>query len=89
MCFSAVSGSGPTYLSELLHVYTLSRTLRSSSDTRMLEIQQYKRKTRGFSTFSCFGPHIWKTLDTAQPCHLLKPNLKLSSFHSVSILTNI
>ena len=39
MCFSAINGSGPTYLSELLHVYTPSRTLRSSSDTRMLEIQ--------------------------------------------------
>ena len=62
MCFSAVSGSGPPYLSELLHVYTPSRTLRSSSDTRMLEIQQYKRKTHGFRTFSCFGPHIWNSL---------------------------
>ena len=53
---------GPAYLSELLHVYTPSRTLRSSSDTRMLEIQQYKRKTHGFRTFSCFGPHIWNSL---------------------------
>ena len=62
MCFSAINGSGPVYLSELLHVYTPSRTLRSSSDTCMLEIQQYKRKTRGFCTFSCFGPHIWNSL---------------------------
>ena len=71
MRFSAVSGSGPVYLSELLHVYTPSRmlhvyipsrTLLSSSDTRMLEIQQYKRKTHGFRTFSCFGPHIWNSL---------------------------
>ena len=62
MCFSAISGSGPAYLSELLHVYTPSRTLRSSSDTRMLEIQQYKRKTHGFRTFSCFGPHIRNSL---------------------------
>ena len=58
MCFSTISGSGPAYLSELLHVYTPSRTLRSS-DTRMLEIQQHKRKTHGFRAFSCFGPHIW------------------------------
>ena len=29
----------PVYLSELLHVYTPSRTLRSSSGTRMLKIQ--------------------------------------------------
>ena len=62
MCFSAINGSGPAYLSELLHVYTPSRTLRSSSDTRMLEIQQYKRKTHGFRTFSCFGLHIWNSL---------------------------
>ena len=67
MCFSAINGSGPAYLSELLHVYTPSRALRSSYDTRMLKIQQHKRKTHGFRTFSCFGPH------TAQPCHLLKP----------------
>ena len=60
-CFSAINGSSPAYLSELLHVYTPSRTLRSSSDTRMLKIQQYKRKTHGFRTFSCFGPHIRKT----------------------------
>ena len=62
MCFSAINGSGPAYLSELLHVYTPSRTLHSSSDTRMLEIQQYKRKTHGFRTFSCFGPHLWNSL---------------------------
>ena len=57
MCFSAINGSGPAYLSELLHVYTPSRTLRSSSDTRILKILQYKRKT-----FFCFGPHIWNSL---------------------------
>ena len=62
LCFSAINGSGPAYLSELLHVYTPYRKLRSSSDTRMLEIQQYKRKTHGFRTFSCFGPHIWNSL---------------------------
>ena len=62
MCFSAINGSGPAYLSELLHMYSPSRTLRSSSDTRMLKIQQYKRKTHGFRTFSCFGPRIWNSL---------------------------
>ena len=62
MCFSAINGSGPAYLSELLHIYTPSRTLHSSSDTRMLKIQHYKRKTHGFRTFSCFGPHIWNSL---------------------------
>ena len=62
MCFSAINGSCPAYLSQLVHVYTPSCTLRSSSVTRMLKIQQYKRKTQGFRTFSCFGPHIWNSL---------------------------
>ena len=61
-CLSAINGSGPAYLSELLHVYTPSHTLCSSSDTHMLEIQQYKHKTRGFRTFSCFGSHIWNSI---------------------------
>ena len=44
---------------------TFSCTLLSAfihSDARMLKIQQYKRKTHGFRTFSCFGPHIWNSL---------------------------
>ena len=62
MCLIAINGSGPAYLSELLHVYTLSRTLYSSSDTHMLKIQKYKHKTHSFHTFSCFGPHICNSL---------------------------
>ena len=53
---SFINGSGPTYLSELLHIYTPSRTLRSSSDSRMFKIQHYKRKTHGFRTYTYFGP---------------------------------
>ena len=79
---SAINGSGPAYLSELLHVYTPSRTLHSSSDTRMLEIQQYKRKTHGFRTFSCFGPHIWNSLpQDLRHCATLSPfKTKLKTF---------
>ena len=62
MCFSPINGSGPAYLSELQHVDTPSLTLYSSSDTRMLKIQQCECKTHGFRTFSCFGPHIWNSL---------------------------
>ena len=81
MCFSAINGSGPAYLSELLHVYTLSLTLHSSSDTHMLKIHQYNCKTHGFHTFfslaldPTFGIHSHRTLDIAHPYqHLLKPN---------------
>ena len=34
----------------------------ASSDTRKPKIQQYKGKTHGFRTFSCFGSHIWNSL---------------------------
>ena len=58
----------------------------------MLKIQQYKHKTRGFRTFSCFGPtfgiHSHKALNTVQLCHLLKPNWKPFSSHSISIPAN-
>ena len=68
MCFSAISGSGPAYLSELLHVYTPYCTLRSSSD---------KRKTHGFLTFSCFGPHIWNSFpQDLRHCSTLSSFLK-------------
>ena len=79
------------YLSELLLVYTPSCTLRSSSDTRMLKIQQYKCKSHGFRAFSCFEPHIWNSLpQDLRHCSTLssfKANLKtfLSSqyFHTI------
>ena len=62
MCYNAITGSAPSYLSELLHLYSPSRSLRSSSDTRMLKIQRFNRKTHSFRTSSHFGPHIWNNL---------------------------
>ena len=62
MCYNEITGSAPSYLSELLHLYSPSRSLRSSSDTRILKIQWFNRKTLGFRTFSHFGPHIWNNL---------------------------
>ena len=62
MCYNAVTGSTPSYLSELLHLYSPSRSLRSSSDTRVLKLQRFNCKTHGFHTFSHFGPHIWNNL---------------------------
>ena len=62
MCFNAINGSGPAYLSELLHVYTPSRTLRSSSDTRTLKIQQYKPRLMAFALSLALDRHIWNSL---------------------------
>ena len=37
ICFCAINGTGPDYLSELIQIYTPSRTLRSSSDAFTLQ----------------------------------------------------
>ena len=77
MCYNATTGSAPSYLSELLRLYSPSRSLRSSSDTRMLKIQRSIRKTHGFRTFSHFGPHIWNNLPQD-----IRHSATLSSFKS-------
>ena len=71
------TGSAPSYLSELLHLYSPSRSLRSSSDTRMLKLQRFNRKTHGFHTFSHFGPHTWNNLPQD-----IRHSATLSSFKS-------
>ena len=49
MCYNSVTGSVLlSYLSELLRTNSPSHSLRSSSDTRMLKLQRFKRKTHGF-----------------------------------------
>ena len=85
MCFHGINGSGPTYLSELLHIYTPSRAIRSYSDSRMLKIQQYKRKTHGFRTFTYFGPYVWNSLpqDIRQCSYILKDEPENFPFFTV------
>ena len=87
MYYNAVTGSVPSYLSELLHLYSPSGSLRSSSDTRMLKLQCFNRKTHGFRTFSHFGPHIWNNLP--QDIRLLslpsKANSRLLSSQNISV----
>ena len=58
MCYNAITGSAPSYLSERLHLYTPC----FSSDIRMLKLQRFNDKTHGFRTFSHFGLHIWNNL---------------------------
>ena len=62
MCYNAITGSASSYLFELLHLYSPSHSLCSSSDTRILKLQRFNCKTNGFHTFSHFGPHIWNNL---------------------------
>ena len=89
MCFSAISGSGPAYLSELLHVYTLRLVLYALLLTPACwKSNNTNARLMAFSLSLAldptFGIHSHKTLDTAQPRHLLKPNWKPFSSHSIS-----
>ena len=58
-CYNSITGSAPSYLCELLQLYSPSR---SSSDTLILKLGRFNRKTHGFCSFSCFRPHIWNNL---------------------------
>ena len=66
LCFNTITSSTPAYISDLLHLYSLSRSLRSSADTRLLKISLYKCKTKGDRAFSYFGPTVWNSL----PLHI-------------------
>ena len=58
LCFNAITSSTPAYLSDLLHLYSPSRSLRSSADTHLLKIPLYKFKTKGDHAFSYYGPSV-------------------------------
>ena len=87
-CYNAITGSAPSYLSELLHLYSPSRSLRSSSDTRMLKLLRFNRKTHGFRTFSHFVPHIWNNLpqDIRHSATLSSSKSKLKTLDGISLL---
>ena len=42
LCFKIISHQAPIYLSELLHLYTPSQQLCSSTDTRVFRIQSFR-----------------------------------------------
>ena len=61
LCFNAITSSTPAYHSDLLHLYSPSRSLRSSADTRLC-----KCNTNGDHAFSYSGPSVWNSL----PLHI-------------------
>ena len=77
ICFHIVSGTAPLYLSELLHLYSPSRSLCSSSDTRIFCVLRMGRKAMGERSFQCIGPVIWNSLPLS-----FRHSSSLSSFKS-------
>ena len=61
-CFHIISGTAPPYLSELLHLFSPSRSLRSASDTRIFRVTRVCRRTLGEISLQYIGPVIWNSL---------------------------
>ena len=53
--------SMPPYISDLLHPYCPSRTLRSL-DASLLTVPRFSLETFGKKSFSVFGPTVWNSL---------------------------
>ena len=81
LSYTSLFNSGPVYLSELLHVYTPNRTLRSANDTRTLTIPSFRTKTFGYRRFSYQGPNHWNSLP-----FYIRHSKTVSSFKSALIL---
>ena len=62
ICFQAINGTGPAYLSELLHIYTPARSLRSESDPLKLCTPRTSKPSFGDRSFAWSGPSIWNEL---------------------------
>lgn len=77
LCFKVLDSTGPSYLSDLLHLYTPVRTLRSSSDDRVFSLPRMRTKTHGQRTFSYQGPFTWNKLP-----YSLRHSQSLQSFKS-------
>ncbi len=77
LCFKSLNGSAPTYLSDLLHLYTPSRQLRSSADTRVFRIPSFRTKSSGQRSFSYQAPTTWNKLPAS-----IRHASSVSSFRS-------
>ena len=86
LCHSFFSDTAPVYLSDLLRVYSPSRQLRSSSDSRTLRIPHIKTETFGHRSFSHAAASVWNSLPHEirhiQSVTALKTALKTHLFKS-------
>ena len=80
LCYKALNGSTPSYISDLIHVYEPNRSLRSSLDQRILSKPKTNYKFYGERAFSFFGPCVWNSLPLSlrysSSITSLKKNLK-------------
>ena len=76
MCYNAITGSAPSYLSELLHLYNPSR-LSALRQTHACSNPTLQPQNPWLSHFLTLGPHIWNNLPQD-----IRHSATLSSFKS-------
>ncbi len=88
--FKILHGLAPAYLSELLHVHTPVRALRSSNQV-LLDVPRARLKNKGDRAFSVVAPHLWNSLPvhirTAQSVGIFKTFLKTHLYSWAFILS--
>ena len=57
-----IEGHSPAYISEIQSTYIQIRTLRSSSDLKLLNTPTTRTKKYGEPSFSFAAPKIWNSL---------------------------
>ena len=83
ICYNIISETAPLYLSDFVQLYTPSRSLRSSTGTRLFRIPRWNKTFPGQRAFSYLGPDTWNQLPfsvrhsstAAQFKRTLKPDL--------------
>ena len=82
LCFKSLQDLAPRYVLDLLHLYTPSRRLRSSSDARLFRIPSFRSKNNW--TFAHQASSAWNSLPFterhAPSLQLFQPSLKSSLF---------
>ena len=76
-CFHIVFRIATSYLSELLHLFSPSPSLRSASDTRIFRVPRVGRRSLGERSFQYMGLVIWNSLPFS-----VRNATSLSSFKS-------
>ena len=64
ICYSVAVGTAPAppYISDLLELYHLSRSLRSTADSHTFKVPMMKKKSTGLCAFLHVGPCTWNKL---------------------------
>ena len=83
ICFKFFGSSLPSYLNDLLSVYTPSRSLRSQG-SKLLKVPRIKLKKCGERSFSHYAPVLWNSLPqnlrSAGSIEVFKKDLKTYLF---------